>query len=167
MELISAFFHNPTLVVGLSFVLFIGLVLKFGVPAMIGKALDARAEKIAKQLDEARTLKEEAKALLAQYQRKQRDVEQETQDMIAQSKTESENFAKEAEKSLEALIERQSKSAEEKIAQAELSAIKEVKGAAVNIAIGAAQKILAENLSDENSQTLMQGAIKDLDKQIH
>jgi F-type H+-transporting ATPase subunit b len=167
MDIISSLLHDPTFVVAISFVLFIGIIIKLGVPGMIGAALDERANKIAKTLDDARILREEAQALLAKFQRKQRDAQKEAEEMVAYSIEEARLFAKEAEANLVASIERQKKSAEEKISQAEANAIKEIRTAAIDVAIGAAQQILADELGAKKAESLVSGAIKDLNKQLH
>ena len=57
--------------VAIGFVIFIGLLVYIGVPAMITKALDDRAKRVQADLDEARRLKDEAQKLLGEYQSKQ------------------------------------------------------------------------------------------------
>ena len=158
---------NPTVWVAVSFVLFIAIILKYKLPSMIGKALDARADKIRAQLDEARTLKEDAQALLAQYQRKQRDAKKEAKAMAAQAIEDAQLFAKEAEVNLEALVARQAKAGEARIAAAEAKAVKEVKAAAVEIAVGAARNMLHDKLQGEKADSMVDKAIDDLEKHLN
>lgn len=167
METLSQLMHDPTFVVALAFVFFVGIIIKVGVPGMIGAALDARADKIEKTLDDARILREEAQALLAKFQRKQRDAKKEAEEMVAHSIEEAKHFAIEAETNMKASVERLEKSAEEKITQAQVTAVKEVKAAAIDVAIGATQQILAEQLGKEKADTLIASAIDDLNKQLH
>ena len=163
----GALLQNPTFWVGVSFVMFVALLIKLKVPGMIGAGLDKRAEGISKQLDDARTLKEEAKALLAQFERKQRDARQEAEDMLAQAKSDSELFAKEAEANLDALVDRRKKAAEEKISQAEAAAVGEVRGVAVQVAVAAARKLMEDGVKGDKADSLVDDAIKQLDKQLH
>lgn len=167
MEYIAHMFENPAFWVGVAFFIFIGIVIYVKVPANIGASLDERAAKISAQLDEARTLREEAQALLAQYQRKQRDAAKDAEEMVAQAKEESVLFALEAEKHLEILLERRSRAATEKIAQAEAQAVKEVRAAAVSVAVGAAEKAVREHLGGKELDGLLDDAIKELDKRLH
>jgi F-type H+-transporting ATPase subunit b len=162
----AALFSNPVFWVTISFLMFIALILKVKLPGMIGKALDARAEKISAQLDEARTLKEDAQALLAQFQRKQRDAKKEAEAMTSQAREDAALFAKEAEVNLEALIERQAKAGEAKIEAAEANAVKEVKAAAVEIAIGAARNMLEDKLQGDKADSLVNAAIDDLENHL-
>ncbi len=161
------FYMEPPFLVAVAFFFFVGLIIWQKVPGMIAKALDERADKIRAQLDEARTLKEEGQALLAQYQRKHRDAEKDAKAMIAQAREEAEIFAQEAEKNLEVAFRRQTRAVEEKIAQAEARAVKEVKAAAVEAAVGAASTVLQKNLKAGKHKKLVDEAIKDLDKRLN
>ena len=163
----SAIISDPTFWVAVAFFIFVGFLLWKRIPAMIAKSLDERAEKIKNQLDEARTLKEEAQELLAKFQRKQRDAKKDADAMMVLAKEEAELFAKEAEKNLEVSFERQMKATEEKIAQAEATAVKEVKVAAAEAAVNAAGAILETQLKDGKHKALIDEAIKDLDKRLN
>lgn len=61
---------NTDFVVTLAFLLFVGILLYAKVPGLLGGQLDARAEGIKKDLEEARALREEAQTILASYERK-------------------------------------------------------------------------------------------------
>ena len=74
--------------VAAAFVIFMGLLVYYGVPGLIGKALDDRADMIRKELDEARRLREEAQNLLADYQRKAREAEEAAAAAAAQAEAE-------------------------------------------------------------------------------
>ncbi|MEL4382914.1 hypothetical protein, partial [Shewanella algae] len=63
-------FHDPAFWVFVGFVLFVGLVLYLKVPGKIAGLLDERSAKIAKDLDDAKRLREDAIKLLAEYQAK-------------------------------------------------------------------------------------------------
>ena len=67
---------NTDFVVLLAFLLFIGVLVYFKVPGLLAGMLDKRAEGIQSELDEARALREEAQTILASYERKQKDVQE-------------------------------------------------------------------------------------------
>ena len=75
-------------------ILFLALVVYFGAPAAMGKSLDARAERIRHDLDEARRLRDEAQQLLAEYQRKRKEAEQEAGDIVAAAEREADAKAR-------------------------------------------------------------------------
>jgi F-type H+-transporting ATPase subunit b len=136
--------HQAETWVAVAFVLFVGLGLYLKVPAMLAKMLDERADKISKELAEAKKLREEAQALLAEYQQKRTEAEKDAANIVAQAKIEAESYAVETRKKLAETIERRTKQAAQKIAQAEAAAIKEVRSTATEAAIAAASKLVGE-----------------------
>jgi F-type H+-transporting ATPase subunit b len=161
------FLDNPTIVVGISFVLFIILIIYLKVPGKIAASLDEKSTKIKAEIDEARKLKEDAQAILAQFQRKQQNAKKETEDMLAMAKEESEIFAKEAEENFKILSARQTKAAEEKIAIMEANAVKEIQATAASVAINAAGQILGDVMDKKALSKLTDNSIDDLEKRLN
>ena len=158
---------DATFFVGAAFVLFIGILFYFKVPGMLTKGLDDRADKIRKELDEARQLKEEAQSLLATYERKQRDAMQEAEAMIAHAEEEAKREAENAAQKLADSIARREQLAVEKIALAEAQAQKEVREAAIQVAVAAATKVIGEQLQGDKATALVEQSIQDLSQQLH
>jgi F-type H+-transporting ATPase subunit b len=158
---------DPVFWVMIAFIAFVALVIYKGVPGMVGKSLDARADAIRNELDEARRLRDEAQSLLADYQRKSREAENEAQAIIEQAKRESEALAAETRKSLSESVERRTKLAEEKIARAEAQALSEVRASAVENAVAAAEKILKARATGPTANTLIESSIRDLDGKLN
>jgi F-type H+-transporting ATPase subunit b len=152
--------------VDVSFILVVILAWK-PVSRAIAAALDARAAKIKARLDEAHKLREEAQEMLATYQRKQRDAMKEAEEIIAHAKAEAERLAQQAAKDLDASIKRREKMAIDRISQAEAQAMKEVQNLAVDVAIGAAQKIIGESMSAAQTNSLVDNAIAALPGKLH
>jgi len=148
-------FSDSSFITALSFTGFIALLLYFGVWGRLTKALDDRAEGIKTELEEARKLREEAQALLAQYQRKQRDAEEEAQEIVSQARHEAERLAAETKQKLDEQVTRRTALAEQKIAMAEAQAAKEVRDAATEVAVAAAAKVLAETSDDARQDALI------------
>ncbi len=128
-------------------VLFFALIAYFKVPAMIGKALDGRSDKIRNDLEEARRLREEAQQLLAEYQRKRKEAEAEAETIVSAAKREADALKADAERKTEEYVTRRTAIAEQKIEQAEGQAIAEVKAAAVDIAVEAAESLMGKKMS--------------------
>ncbi|MCP1337590.1 F0F1 ATP synthase subunit B [Futiania mangrovi] len=158
---------DETFWVAVSFVLFFAIVFYLKVPSKIVAGLDARASRIRNELDEARRLREEAQGLLATYQRKRQDAEKEAQDIVTQAKSEAEAASKRAQEALEARIERRLKSVEEKIAQAEADAIRDVRNSAATLAVNAARRVISEELDDKARGKLVTDAISGLKGRFH
>jgi F-type H+-transporting ATPase subunit b len=155
---------DTTFWVAVSFFLFIALIVYLAVPRRIISALDKRAESIQQELAEARRLREEAQSILADYQRKQRDAEQEANDIIAQAEREAQAYAEETRKQFEDMLNRRVQMADEKIARAEAQAVAEVRGRAVDASVEAAEQIIGEKLSEDKAQALVQQSVDQLKK---
>jgi F-type H+-transporting ATPase subunit b len=153
--------------VTLAFLVFLGLLGYVGVHRLIAKALDDRAGRIKAELDEAQKLKNEAAALLAEYERKRQQAESEAQEIVAGAKAEAERLAVEAKSRIEEFVARRTKMAETKIAQAEAQAAADVRGAAADAAVAAAELILGQQTKGELANTLIAKGIADVGKQLH
>lgn len=158
---------DPTLWVAVSFLGFIGLLLYFKVPSLAAKALDDRAEAISNELDEARRLREEAQALYAEYERRQRDAEKEAESIVTQAEAEAERLAAETKVKLDLMLERRTAQAEDKITRAETQAIDEVRLAATATAIKVAEKLIGESLTKTKAASLIDESIKELPSKLN
>lgn len=154
--------NSPEFWVAISFLIFLGILFKMGVPALLTKALDDRADMVRKELDQARRLREEAQDLLADYQRKQRAADEEAKAIIDQARREAEAMKAESARSLKEQLERRTRLAEEKIARAEAQAVSEVRAAAVDVAMSTAERLIAEKLAADGGAELMSRSIRDL-----
>jgi len=162
-----SFFGNSDLVVALTTILFIALLVYLGVPKKIGGLLDARADKIKAELEEARRLREEAQTLLASYEKKQKEVEGMAEQIVANAKSEAEKAAEQAKEDLKASIARRLKGAEDQIASAEASAVKEVRDRAIAVATQAASTVIADKMSASSGNDLINASIKEVGAKLH
>jgi F-type H+-transporting ATPase subunit b len=148
--------------VGIGFVVVLGAFAWKRIPGMIGAALDARAAAIAKELDEAKRLREEAETLLAQYRQKAANADKEAEAIVVAARAEAERFAADSRAALTAQIERRAKAAQEKIAQAEAQAVAEVRALAADAAVAAAEKLIAARMTEDRAKTLIEGAVREI-----
>lgn len=139
--------QNPTFWVLIATAIFVGLAIYMGAAKAVTAALDKRGEMIAAELAEARRLREEAAAVLAAYETKRKAAEAEAEQIVNAAREEAERLASEAEAKLAEFVTRRTKSAEEKIAQAEVQAEAEVRAAAADAATRAAETILRSQMS--------------------
>ena len=149
------FLSTPEFWVAVSFFIFLGALFYFGVHKKVATLLDARAAQIAKELEEARRLREEAEKVLADYRRKQSEAASEADSIIALAAKEAESLAAETRKSVKEHFERRMKLAEDKIARAEADAVREVRSVAVDAAVAAAQALIAEKLTPDRAEKLV------------
>ena len=155
MEVLS----TPEFWVAVSFFLFVALVIYLSAHKKIASALDARAASIAKELDEARRLRQEAEQVLADYRRKEGHAAKEAEGIVSLASKEAEILAAETRRSMKEHFERRIKLAEDKISRAEADALREVRAAASDAAIAAAQAVIAENLTPQAADKLIKQGI--------
>ncbi len=148
-------------------VIFLLLVVFLKVPGTVGKSLDARADRIRDELEEARRLREEAQSLLAEYQRKRKEAEKEATEIVAIAQREAHGLFEEARKKTEEYVARRNKLAEQKIAQAEVEAVNEVRASAVDIAIAAASRILADKVDTKTSSDLFKSSLTEVKSRLN
>jgi len=155
------FYTDPAFWVGLAFLLVVAFLFK-PVAKGLTATLDERAASIRTQIEEARKLREDAQALLAEYKRKQRDAMAEAEKIIAQARADADRLKVDAEKDLENAIARRQQQALERIAQTEAQAIASVRNTAVDVALAAAEKLIQTSLDPAKKQALADKAIAEL-----
>jgi F-type H+-transporting ATPase subunit b len=142
-------------------IVFIGLLMYVGVPRVIGNMLDKQIKKIETELSEAKRLREEAAALLVEYEQKRVAAEKEAEGIVTAAKEEAERMTAEAQASLSDLVARRTKAVEDKIAQAEAQAIADVRARSADVAIEAARAVLSDEMS-KNGGKVVDAAIADV-----
>ena len=159
--------NNTDFVVLLGFIIFVGVLLYFKLPARITGMLDNRAAAIRKELDDARELREEAQSLLASFERKQKEVSDQAANIVTAAKHEAESALEQAKEDLQETIARRLQAATDQIASAEQAAVREVKDRAVTVAIHAAAEVIAQRMSPETADVLIDKAIEDVRGKLH
>ncbi|HVW75411.1 MAG TPA: ATP F0F1 synthase subunit B [Rhizomicrobium sp.] len=159
--------HDPEFWVATGFVLVLLLLVWKGVPGMVGKLLDRRAQMISAELEEAKRLRAEAAALLADYQKRAAGAEAEARSIVEAAAAEAAQFQKDARAALEAQIERRAAAARDKIAQAEAHALNEIRGLAADAAVNAAQKLITARLDAERASGMIADSIKGLGDKLN
>ena len=149
-----SFFGDPASWVLVAFVIFIILALVAKAPSMIAKILDSEIDRIKNELDDARKLKEDGNSLLADYERKVQNAQEEAAKILDQAKTTAKNHDESARKKVEEYIKRAEQQSIEKIAQAEKMALSKVNQEIISNSIRVAEKIVSENITEENSNKL-------------
>ncbi|TYO88571.1 ATP F0F1 synthase subunit B [Oceanicella actignis] len=159
--------HDSYFVVAIAFFCFIGVLLWLKVPARVAEMLDKRIAAIRQELDDARRLREEAQALLASFERKQKDVEGQVADIKAHARLEAEEAARVAQEQIRESVARRIKAAEEQIQAAEKAAIREVRERAAAIAVAAAADVLSGAMTDEQRARMTDESIAKVGGLLH
>jgi len=159
--------RNTDFVVSIAFVIFIGILIYYKVPALVGGLLDKRAATISAELAEARALREEAQNLLATYERQQKDVQAQADRIVASAKQEANAAAVAAKEDIAKSITRRLTAAEEQITSAQTAAVKEVRDQAVMIAVAVAKDVLAKQMDAAAANSLIDDSINVVADKMH
>jgi F-type H+-transporting ATPase subunit b len=163
----EAMLHEPKTWITLAFFLFFLFMAKVGVFRMIGRSLDDRSVKIKAELDEAVRLREEAQATLASYQQKQQEIFAEAEQILSKTKQDAELMARTARDELKLALEKRTRLAMERIAQAESKAVKDVQGHMVDIAMAASRAIIKEYVAQGGNEEMIKSATADIERKLH
>jgi F-type H+-transporting ATPase subunit b len=153
--------------VAVAFILFLLALMRLGAHRSVLGALDDRSARVQAELDEARRLREEAQAVLTEYKLRQHEAEQEALALIRSAEAEGERLQAEARAKVEEFVARRTKMAENKIAQAEAQALAEVRGAAAEAAVAAAEKILGDTVKGKVADTVIADGIRELQTKLN
>ena len=148
-------------------VIFFAIAWKMGAHTKLLGALDARSARIAAELAEARRLREEAEAIVAEYRKRQASAEQEARDIVTAARDEAERLAAEGKAKIEEFVARRTKMAETKIAQAEAQAVADVRAAAADVATAAAGSVLADLARGGTGETLINAGIAEIKAKLN
>lgn len=151
----------------IGFVIFIGILVYMKVPSLIAGMLDARANRIREQLEEARKAREEAQTLLASFERKQQDVQREADEIVSRAKAEANAASEQAQSDLQQSIARKLKAAEDRISQAEASATRQVRNAAAAAAVAAAREAIGSGLGPDSAQAMLDDGIANIGSRLN
>lgn len=149
-----------------AFILFVGLLAYKGVFSFLGKSLDERAAGIRRQLNEARDLKEEAQAKLAEFERKSQEVSRQADEIVDRAKREAESAFEQAKQSIADSVAQKLKNAEEQIALAEAEAVRAVRNQAVDAAVSASADVLKKSVG-ASSGGMIDDAISEVSKRLN
>jgi F-type H+-transporting ATPase subunit b len=161
------FIKEPETWVFIAFLIFLGVLLRVGVPNLLFRALDDRSARIKSELDEALRLRKEAEEVLAEYKRRQDEAEKTAESIIHNAGIEAERMAVEAQSKVEEFIARRTRMAETKIAQAEAQAMADVRAAAADVAVAAAEAILTSTTKGAAAESLLSQGIADLKAKLN
>ncbi len=158
---------NTDFIVLLSFLLFVGVLIYLRVPGILMGMLDKRADAIRAELNEAKALREEAQTILASYERKQREVKEQSERIIEHAKQEATLAAERAKEDLEASMARRIQSAEDQISSGQAKVVREVRDEAIKVAVAAAREVIAKQMTAEQGDKLIDDAISTVEAKLH
>ena len=137
---------DATFWVMVSFFLFIGLLIYFQIPQKIKITLEENISSIKSQIDDANKLKEDAKNILIEHEKKISNSKAEVKSMISKAAEDAEKNMIKTNENFHNLMENRKRNAEERIKQLKNQALKDIKNTSVIIAIEAVEKLLKNSL---------------------
>jgi F-type H+-transporting ATPase subunit b len=149
-----------------AFTIFFIALIMMGVPRMILTALDQRSQAIAKELHDARRMREEAEKLLADYQAKRAQAEAEAKTIVDTAKEQAAAVAEETRQSMMAAMARREKQVDDRITNAETKAVDEVRAAAAEAAIAAAERMIRERMNDDTQAALIEEGVGEMKRKF-
>ncbi|MAV76832.1 MAG: ATPase [Candidatus Marinimicrobia bacterium] len=155
---------DATFWVAISFLIFVGVIIYFKVPQKIDGSLNESIKKIKESLDDAEKLKDEAKNILSEYDSKVSKSKEEIKNLITSAKNQAEKNIIKTNEDFHKVIENRKKSAEEKIKQMKIRAIKDVKNSSVDIAISSLEKIIKNSIDKKKLDKVYISSVEEAKK---
>ena len=152
---------DATFWVMISFFVFMGLLIYFKIPQKIKTTLEENISNIKNQIDEAEKLKEDAKNILTEHEKKISNSKAEVKLMINKANEEAEKNVIKTNQDFHNLMESRKKNAEERIKQLKNQALKDIKNASVKIAIESVEKLIKNSLDKSKLDKIYSSSIEE------
>ena len=152
---------DATFWVMISFFAFIGLLIYFKIPQKIKTTLDNNINNIKEQIDEADKLKEDAKNILTEHEKKISNSKAEVKQMISKANEEAEKNVLKTNQDFHNLMETRKKNAEERIKQIKNQALKDIKNASVRVAIDSVEKLIKNSLDKSKLDKIYSSSLEE------
>lgn len=145
---------------GVSFFLFVILLVYKKVPQLVMDQLDSKINDIKEKIGNSENLKVESEKLLAQAQKKlEKSGEENSNILLKAQKISDDEVAANLEK-MKLVLENKEKAAFSKIEQSKNDAIYQVKKIATEVALKTVEKVLTENLDPKKQEEVNLGKLK-------
>ena len=152
---------DATFWVTISFLIFLGILVYFKIPQKIKEVLEQNILNIKNQINEAEKLKEDAKNILIEQEKKISNSKNEVKEMINKANEEAEKNVIRVNKEFHNLMENRKKNAEERIRQLKNQAEKDIKNASVKIAIESVEKLIKNSLDKSKLDRIYSSSVEE------
>tara|TARA_Y100000768_G_scaffold375843_1_gene347121 strand:+ start:401 stop:898 length:498 start_codon:yes stop_codon:yes gene_type:complete len=152
---------DATFWVTISFFIFIGILIYFKVPQKVMSTLDQNISNIKNQINEAEKLKEDAKNILSEHEKKISSSKDEVRKMIDKANDEAEKNVIKTNQEFHNLMENRKKSAEERIKQLKNQAVKDIKNASIKIAIESVEKLIKNSIDKSKLDKIYKASLEE------
>ena len=152
---------DATFWVTISFFIFLGILIYFKIPQKIKETLEQNILNIKNQLTEAEKLREDAKNILAEHEKKISNSKKEVKDMIDKANEDAEKNIIRTNEEFHKLMENRKKGAEDRITQLKNQAVKDIKNASVKIAIESVEKLIKNSIDKSKLDKIYSSSIEE------
>ncbi len=152
---------DATFWVTISFLIFLGILIFFKIPQKVKETLEQNILNIKSQINEAEKLKEDAKNILTEHEKKISNSKKEVQQMINKANEEAEKNIIRTNEEFHKLMDNRKKSAQERINQLKNQAEKDIKNASVEIALESVEKLIKNSLDKSKLDKIYSSSIEE------
>ena len=152
---------DATFWVTISFLIFLGILIYFRIPQKVNEILEQNIINIRDQISEAEKLKEEAKNILIEHEKKISNSKNEVREMINKANEDVEKNVIKTNEEFHNLMENRKKNAEERIKQLKNQAEKDIKNASVKIALESVEKLFKNSIDKSKLDKIFNSSIEE------
>ena len=152
---------DATFWVAVSFIIFLGLLIYFKVPNRVKSILYEKINFIKNQINDAEKLKDEAKNLLSEHEKKISNSKIEIKQMLDKANEESEKNILKTNSNFHTLMDNRKKDAENKIQQMKNQAMKDIKNTSIEIAIESVERLLKNSVDKSKLDKLYLSSLEE------
>ena len=152
---------DATFWVTVSFFIFLGILIYFKIPQKVKDTLEQNIFNIKNQISEAEKLKEDAKNVLIEHEKKISNSKNEVEEMLNRANEEVEKNVIKTNEEFHNFIENKKKNAEERIRQLKSQAEKDIKNASVKIALESVEKLIKNSLDKSKLDKIYSSSLEE------
>ena len=152
---------DATFWVTISFFIFLGILIYFKIPYKVKNTLEQNISNIKDQINEAERLKEDAKNILTEHEKKLSNSKKEVEEMINKANEDAEKNVLRVNEEFHNLMENRKKNAEERVRQIKNQAEKDIKNASVKIAIESVEKLIKNSLNKSKLDKIYSSSVEE------
>ena len=155
---------NTDFVVLISFLIFVGVLIYFKVPSIVGAFLDKRSNDIQNEIDKAGEILEEAKKILSSIEADHIRTSETIRQMVQTAKSRAGDEEEKAKKNIEELMKNKLISAEGQVMSNERKILEEIEDRAIDLSIEKVKVKLSQSLSSSDYDNQFNASIQSIEK---
>ena len=152
---------DATFWVAISFIIFIGVLIYFKIPQKVKNILDQNILNIKDQITEAEKLKDEAKNILSEHEKKISNSKAEVKNMISKANSDVEKNIIKTNEEFQNSMEIRKRNAEDRLRQMKNQAYKDIKNASIKIAMETVEKLLKNSIDKSKLDKIYLSSIEE------